>query len=127
MKTDVAPMDCPGFPEPAWALETGVPKAGRGAKGLVRHLWATRERHCLCSHPLEAVHPEWDPRLCWTPGCEAEAGLRSPLTSQGPLGRIPPGAEAEAGGVQAVPPMGSDLENSWETRPQPLLPPAPTI
>lgn len=35
VRTHVAPVHCPGFPEPAWALETKVPKVDGGAEGLV--------------------------------------------------------------------------------------------
>lgn len=81
---------------------------------------ATRERHCPRSNPLGSQAPRVGSSLVfhW-------AGLCSAPVSPGTLSSITPAAES--GGVQGVPPVGSDWEDSWDTPPAPLLPPTPTI
>lgn len=122
VKTDVAPMGCPGFAQTARALKTRVPEADGSARGLVGHPWPPGSATVHVQIHWEARDPESDTPLCST---GSEAGLCSAPVSPGTLSSIIPGAES--GGVQGVPPVGSDWEDSWDTPPAPLLPPTPTI
>ena len=125
VKTDVAPVYCPGCPEPAWAPETRVPMVGGGAGGqCATHGPAGSPTHGPAASPTVClqIHGKAVPRSRALLVLDARgwgwpsqpSGLPCAPRQDRPRGR---GGRGPGCGNPTV---GLDLENSSDT-PSPLL------